>query len=60
MPSQKTGIEMPIRASTVIKRSDSLPALTADITPTRIPKKSQMIPAPIVSEKVAGRPASIC
>ena len=54
IPSQNTGIEMPISASTVMTRSESLPALTADITPTTIPKKSQMMPAPIVSENVAG------
>ena len=60
MPSQETGIEMPIRASTVISRSDNRPAVTAEITPTRIPKKSQMIPAPIVSENVAGIPCLIC
>ena len=56
MPSQNTGIEMPTSASTVMTRSDSLPAFTADITPTRIPKKSQMMLAPIVSENVAGIP----
>ncbi len=43
MPSQNTGIETPISASTVMARSDSLPALTADTTPTTIPKKSQMM-----------------
>ena len=43
-----------------MSRSDSLPAVTADITPTMIPKKSQMIPAPIVSENVAGMPCTIC
>ena len=51
---------MPMSARTVIRRSDSLPALTADITPTRIPKKSQMMLAPIVSENVAGIPCLIC
>ena len=51
---------MPISASTVITRSEILPAVTAAITPTRIPKKSQMMPAPIVSEKVAGIPCLIC
>src|SRR5215211_2787104 len=55
-PSQKTGIETPIRAKVVINRSDHLPALTAEKTPTRIPKKSQMIPAPMQSENVAGMP----
>ncbi len=59
MPSQKTGIEMPISASTVMTRSDSLPAVTADTTPTTIPKKSQMMPAPIASENVAGIPCLI-
>ena len=60
IPSQNTGIEIPISASTVITRSDNLPAVTADITPTRIPKNSQMIPAPTVSENVAGIPCLIC
>ena len=49
-------MEMPISARIVITRSDSLPAVTAEITPTTIPKKSQMSPAPIVSENVAGIP----
>ena len=43
IPSQNTGIEMPISARTVMNRSDHRPALTADITPTTIPKKSQII-----------------
>ena len=60
IPSQKTGIEIPIRARTVITRSDSLPAVTAEITPTNTPKPSQMIPAPIASENVAGMPWTIC
>ena len=58
IPSQNTGIEMPISARTVIRRSDRLPAVTAEITPTRIPKKSQMMPAPIASENVAGMPCT--
>ena len=41
------------------RRSDHVPAVTAEITPTAIPKKSQMIPAPIASENVAGRPCLI-
>ena len=60
MPSQNTGIEMPMSASTVMTRSDSLPARIADTTPTRIPKNSQMMLAPIVSENVAGIPWMIC
>ena len=59
MPSQNTGIEMPMSASTVMTRSDSLPASIADTTPTTIPKKSQMMLAPIVSENVAGIPCMI-
>ena len=59
MPSQKTGMETPISASTVMARSDSLPALMADTTPTTIPKKSQMMAAPIASENVAGSPSLI-
>ena len=47
---------MPISARIVIARSDHLPAFTAEITPTRIPKTSQMIPAPMQSENVAGMP----
>jgi len=47
---------MPISASTVIARSDHLPAFTAEITPTSIPKTSQMMPAPMQREKVAGMP----
>ena len=49
-----------MRAAMVIKRSDHLPAVTAEITPTRMPKVSQMIPAPMQSEKVAGIPSLIC
>ncbi len=60
MPSQKTGIETPTSARIVMARSDSLPAETADITPTMIPKKSQITPAPMLSENVAGIPCSIC
>ena len=51
---------MPIRAMIVIKRSDHLPAFTAEITPTRIPKSIQMIAAPIESENVAASPSLIC
>ena len=43
----------------MIPRSDHLPAVTAEITPTRTPKKSQMIAAPIASENVAGSPRLI-
>ena len=51
---------MPINAKTVIARSDHLPAVTAETTPTTMPKKSQMIAAPMQSENVAGMPALIC
>jgi len=51
---------MPINAKTVITLSDHCPAFTAEISPTRIPKKSQMAPAPMQSEKVAGMPDLIC
>ena len=33
----------------------NFPAFTALITPKRIPKPSQITPAPIASERVAGR-----
>ena len=46
-------------ASTVITRSDKRPAVTAEITPTRMPKPSQMMPAPIVRDSVAGMPLLI-
>ena len=59
MPSQNTGMEIPTSASSVIKRSDARPAVIAEITPTRIPKVSQMNAAPIASEKVAGTPSLI-
>src|ERR1051326_1859000 len=59
IPSQNTGSETPISASTVINRSDNRPAVTAEITPTRIPKKSQMIAGPIESENVTGMPCQI-
>ena len=52
-------MEIPISASTVITRSDNCPAVTAEMTPTRMPKPSQMMPAPIVSESVAGIPRLI-
>src|SRR3954452_3605022 len=58
-PSQNTGMEMPISASTVMTRSDNRPAVTAEMTPTTTPKKSQMIPAPMQSENVAGMPLLI-
>ncbi len=58
-PSQNTGIEMPINARSVINRSDHLPAVTAEMIPTTIPQNSQMIPAPIESENVAGSPCLI-
>ena len=60
MPSQKTGMEMPISARIVITVSDQRPAVTAEMTPTRMPKPSQMMPAPMQSENVAGMPALIC
>src|SRR2546429_98812 len=47
MPREKTGIETPINAKTVISPSESPPALTAEITPTLNPKKSPMMPATI-------------
>jgi hypothetical protein len=50
---------MPMSARTVIARSENRPAVTADITPTRTPNTSQMIAAPIASEKVAGAPRLI-
>ncbi len=56
IPSQKTGIEMPTNARIVINRSDHLPAFTAEKTPTSVPKKSQMIAAPMQRENVAGMP----
>ena len=59
-PSQATGSEMPTSASIVITRSEKRPALTAEITPTSTPKPSQMIPAPMQSENVAGIPSLIC
>ena len=40
----------------MINRSDARPAVTAEMTPTRIPKVSQMIPAPMQSDSVAGIP----
>jgi hypothetical protein len=52
-------MEIPIRANTVIARSDQRPAVTAEMSPTRIPKPSQMIPPPMQSEKVAGIPCLI-
>ena len=58
-PNQKTGIDTPINAAVVIARSENLPAKTAEITPTRVPKKSQMIAAPMQSDIVAGIPRLI-
>ena len=46
-------------ARAVIARSENRPALTAESTPTRIPKNIQMIPAPMQSENVAGKPSAI-
>src|SRR6476620_3717118 len=54
-PSRKTGVETPISARTVRLVSVNFPALTALITPKRIPKPSQITPAPIAHEMVAGR-----
>ena len=51
-PSQNTGIEIPISASDRDQRGPTtVPRVTAEITPTRIPKKSQMIPAPIAERE---------
>ena len=58
--SHATGSEMPTSASTVIALSVKRPALTAEIVPTSTPKPSQMIAAPMQSEKVSGSPSSIC
>src|SRR5215210_3215973 len=38
---------------------DHRPAYTAEITPTTMPKNSQMMPAPMHSENVAGMPDTI-
>jgi hypothetical protein len=40
---------MPTRASAVIALSENRPALTAEMAPTRTPKPSQMIAAPMQS-----------
>src|SRR5206468_10075308 len=40
---QKTAYEIPTSARIVIRRSDNLPAVTAEITPTSTPKRSQMM-----------------
>ncbi len=48
-----------MRARAVIIRSVARPAVIAEIVPTRMPKKSQIIPAPMQSENVAGSPSLI-
>ena len=46
-------------SSAVIILSVARPAVIAEIVPTRMPKKSQIIPAPMQSENVAGSPCLI-
>ena len=45
---------MPIRARTVRKRSENLPARTAVKSPSAVAKSIHMIAAPIAREKVRG------
>ena len=58
-PIQNTGIEIPTSASTVRKRSENLPALTAVKTPSATANTIHMMAAPIASEKVRGMPLMI-
>ena len=55
-PRKNGGLDTPMNASTVNERSVKRPALIAVSTPNTIPSASQMIPAPIASESVAGSP----
>ena len=54
-PRKNTGVETPTIDSTVSARSRKRPAEIALSRPKTIPSESQMIPAPIASDSVAGR-----
>src|SRR4249919_3743366 len=58
-PSQKTGIEIPIRAMIMSNGSHSVPFSTAAPTPIRTASTTQITAAPKTSESVAGIAATI-
>ena len=58
-PSQNTGIEMPISASTISIGSKTVPRSTAAATPIRIDITTQITAAPSTSDSVTGVAATI-
>ena len=59
-PSQKTGIEIPIRPSTITPVSTGEPRQTAATSPIPTLNRIQITEAPRMSESVTGIAAVIC
>ena len=58
-PSQKTGAEIPISATTISSGSKTVPLNRAAATPTAIAITTQITAAPKTSDRVAGVAAAI-
>ena len=58
-PTQNTGAETPIRASTISSGSNTVPLSRAAATPTAIAITTQISAAPKTSDRVAGVAAAI-
>ena len=58
-PNQNTGMDMPMRASTVTPLSEAFPAFTALNRPSATPATNQMIAAPMARTNVRGAPSLI-
>src|SRR5712691_6698582 len=58
-PSQKTGMEIPIRAMIISSGSNTVPLSTAAATPMLIATTTQITAAPNTSDNVAGVAAAI-
>ena len=59
-PSQKTGIEMPIRPRIMSNGSTNVPRMTAAASPIAMATTTQMIAAPKTSDSVTGAASVIC
>ena len=60
LPSQNTGIDIPIRPSAISSGSQILPRSTAAATPMAMPTTTQRTAAPRTSESVTGVARAIC
>ena len=57
-PSQKTGMEMPMRPRTISSLSSKVPRVAAAARPMSRPKTTQSTAAPITSDSVTGTVSS--